>query len=246
MKTIDQIRAEGQVALDKQVAAHAEMLERAELFSTSGLPIPEYIASGNLWGAIGVSYRNDIHNGRTMANAVELFKLFDGKVVPFNCLKNGCTTLHPEKHIPASKGYKRDNYKNSDYAAALNVNHAGDSGHTSAALEFYANVGGKLLKVSIEFGAGYIGKCPKLAPVANISRGFRGSIEARTYNANTNAAALSDTILTYSYGDYGPIKSGADHRYLFVTDTADSDPAECTHALTQLENLAAIVDGASK
>lgn len=259
MKSLEQFRAEQQAAAAKAEAAHVEMLARAELIAAAGFPIPEYIAEGNLYGAVGLTYRNKATAGirepadpRSMAQAVALFRQFaeSGKVVPFHVLKASCTILHPEQHITERlkrEGYKRDAYKSAGYAAELRVVHRVDGHHTTATLEFFAAFGGKLWGVSVEFGRGYIGQCGRLAPKVEIERGFRNEIVARRIFPNADANALADRYLSYSYGgDYGPNKTGADHRFLFVADHDDEGPAECSHALAQLENLAAIVDGVTK
>lgn len=259
MKTIEQFRAEQLAALEKSTAAHAVMLERAGLFAAAGLPIPEYIADGNLYGAICVTYQNPkSHNGeqpRSMSQAVEMFAQFvnANTVMPFHVLKDGSSTLtHPEERMPAKKqesqySYKRDAYKNAGYAAMLEVHHMAESHNTSAQLEFFSTLGGKLFKVSIDFGQGYIGTCPQLAPRGVVTRGYRNVIESRTYQPADVLSGLYDGMLSYSYGgDSGPVKTGADHRFLFVADHDENAPVECSHAVAQLETLAAMVDGTAK
>lgn len=254
MKSLEQFRAEQMAQLEKATAEHAERLQRAEIFGNAGLPIPEYIAEGNLFGSISVTYRNKgaghkPEELRSMGEAVALFRQFaeSGKVIPFHVLKSGCTVLHPESHMSERlkrEGYKRDAYKSAGYAAELRVVHMVEGFHTRATLEFFAAFGGRLFRVSIEFGQGYIGQCPRLAPRVEIERSFGGKTVARRIIQNADAHALADSMLSYSYGgDTGPNKSGADHRFLFVSDTDDDTACECSHAIAQLTNLADIVDG---
>lgn len=246
MKSIEQFREEQA----KSLALHEKMLTRAESFAALGLPVPEYISDSKCHGAIHISYRNNLKELRTMARAVELFGRFANlkTVIPFHVLKDGSfTTLHPELRMPAKKSgtqYKRDAYKNAGYAAKLTITHMGESTHTNAKIEFFALVADDLYSISIEFGTDYIGQCSALRPNRVESRNPRtGRVESRKFNANTNAHALADAFLSYSYGgETGPVSSGSDHRHMFVSDTDENGPVECSHAIDQLENLAAIVD----
>lgn len=257
MKSLEQFKAEQAEALE----AFQKMTARGEAFAAAGFAIPEYIAEGKCHGALHVVYRNrstaginEPANPRNMAQAIDIFRQFAnaGAVLPMHVLKDGySTTLHPESRMPKKKNsaypYKRDAYKSAGYAIELRVNHSGERHHTSASLEFFAMVGGELYSVGVEFGRGYIGTCPTLAPRVKEARGFRGRIEARSYDPHPDARALSDAMLSYGFGgDMGTIKTGADHRFLFVSDHDDEEPDECTHALGQLQNLAAIVDGVSE
>ena len=246
MQSIEQFKAEQIAAMEKATAAHVAKLERAECFSAAGFPIPEYIADGNLYGAIHVTYRNRDAK-RTMLAAVELFGQFVAadKVIACHVLRNGCTLIHPEQHMPARKNYKRDTGRQSGaYAAVLKVWHMGESHSTSAEIKFFAIVGGKLFNVSIEFGTGYIGKCGALAPRVETKRGYANRIESREYKPNPEAYALADSFMFYSFGgDSRLMQTGADHRFLFVADHDETGPVECSHALAQMTNLAEIVKG---
>lgn len=257
MRTLEQFKAEQSKAL----AAFQKAAERAESFAASGFPIPEYVADTKCHGALHVVYRNkstaslnEPANPRTMTQAVELFARFAraGAVLPLHVLKDGMfTTLHPESHMPPKRGgsnpYKRDSYKNAGYVVELRVNHSDERHHTSASLEFFAIVGGELYKVGVEFGTGYIGQCPRLAPHRKETRGRGNRLESLSFEPNTDARTISDAMLSYGYGGgSGPIKTGADHRFLFISDTDDDEPSECTHAIAQLEILADIVDGGGK
>lgn len=249
MKSIEDIRQQH----EKELAAHTAKLAHAERLAALGLPVPEYIADGRTHGAVHVHYRNDCLKPHGMSEAVALFAQYAqaGAVIPFHVLKDGAfTTCHPEAHMPPKKGggnpYKRDSGRHSaGYAARIGVRYDAKRGHTSANLEFFAMVDGKLFSVSVDFGRAYIGACPKLAPVAKVTRGwgYGDRIESRTFEPNRAAYAMADSLLSYGYGeDSGPIKSGADHRYLFVSDTDENGPCEVSHALAQLEILAAEVD----
>lgn len=249
MKSIEEFRAEQEKALTR----HAEMLKRAEAFAVAGFGVPEYIADNKTHGAVHIVYRNRSSGElRNMGAAVDMFKAFanGGAVVAQHVMRDGSFTVcHPEKHMPPKrsglKPYTVDPMHSAPYAARIDVRHMGNERHhTSAVLEFFAMVGGVLYDVSIEFGTGYIGTCPKLAPSAQTQRDARNRIISRRYLPNTDARALSDHYLSYSYGAGGPIADGADHRFLFVADyDDDTQPADCSHALAQLENLAHIVDG---
>lgn len=249
MKSIEDIRAQH----EKELAAHALKLSRAETLAALGLPVPDYIADGRTHGAVHVAYwnQNPKATARGMSEAVALFAQYAqaGTVIPFHVLKDDAfTTCHPEAHMPPKKGgknpYRRDSGRHSSaYAARLGVRFDAERGHTSADLEFFAIVGGVLFSVSVDFGRGYIGACHKLAPVAKVTRGYGDRITARTFQPNTAAYSMADGFLSYSYGgDSGPIHTGADHLYLFVSDTDENGPVECSHAVAQLENLAAEVD----
>lgn len=252
MKTIEEFRAEQQKALE----AHTKRLARGEAFAAAGFQIPEYIAEGKTHGALHVVYRNSVINThRSMADAVEMFANFakSGAVVAQHVMQDGAfTTCHPEKHMPPKRNgnnpYVVDPMHSSPYAVCMGVRHMGENRNTSATLDFFAMVAGELYKVSIEFGTGYIGNCPKLAPSVSEERDHTGRrIISRRYLPNTDARAFSDHYLSYSYGGGGPVAEGADHRFLFVADyDDDTQPADCSHAIAQLENLASIVDGVTK
>jgi hypothetical protein len=246
MQSIEQFKAEQIAAMEKATAAHAARLERADCFANAGFPIPEYIADGNLYGAIGVTYRNRDAK-RNMLAAVELFGQFvaANTVIASHVLRNGSTIIHPEQYMPARKNYKRDTGRQSaPYAALLKVWHMGESHSTSSEIKFFAAIGGKLFNVSIQFGTDYIGKCDALAPHVHVSRDGKNRIQSREYKPNGDAYALADSFMSYSFGgDFGPIKTGADHRFLFVADHDETGPVECSHALAQLTNLAEIVKG---
>lgn len=259
MKSIEQFRAEQAEAMEKSLKAHALMLERAGHFGSLGFPVPEYFSDTRLYGAVCATYRNGNATKpdslRSMSEAVEMFRKFvDAEtVLPFHILQDGYSTfMHPESKMPAKKQesahpYKRDMYRTGGYAALLGVKHMGEQGHTSAELEFFATLGGLLFRISIDFGRGYIGQCPSLAPRAVVKRGYGGRIESRSYESHPDARALSDAFISYSYGgDSGPIKTGADHRFLFVSDHDGDEVSPCSHALAQLEILADIVDGVKK
>lgn len=224
MQSLEQFKAEQLAAMQKAEAAHVELLARAQLFTDAGLPIPDYIAKGNLFGAVSCAYRNKgaghkPEELRSMAQALALFRLFadSGKVIAFHILKAGCTIMHPEQHMTERlkrEGYKRDAYKSTGYAVQVSVTHIHESQHTSAELEFFAAFGGKLWRVSIEFGQGHIGRAPGLAPHMAERRGYGNKLESRSFEPNRDAYGLADGYLSYSYGgDMGPVKTGADHRF---------------------------------
>lgn len=257
MKTIEQFKAEQNEAMEKALAAHTKKLERAAHFANLGLPIPEYIADGTLYGAASVTYRN---NGaghkpeelRSMGAAVALFAQFAeaGLVVAAHVLKNGCTIVHPEslmKQKPRSRNeYKRDTGRHSGaYAAELRASYMHESRSLTASLDFFAILGGQLYGVCIQFGQGYIGKCPRLIPeIVEHRRNYTNRLDSRTLSPNRAAYGMADSLLKYSTGDTGPVENNADHRYLFIADDdpEDAAPVGCTHALAQLKNLAAHVD----
>lgn len=244
MKTIEQLKAEHK----KEISILQVKLQRAGAFENAGMPIPDYLADGKTYGAIGVAYWNRGAPLRSLSDAVELFKKFEAlkMVSPFAVLKNGCTMMHPEAHLPAEKarGYKRDIGRySSDYAVKLSVRHDAEHRNTSANLEFFAIVSGLLYSVCIDFGTEYIGNCSKLAPVSEIQRDARTDrIVSSKFKPNTIAFSLADNYLSFAYGgDPAGRATGADHRYLFVSDT-EGDGAECSHAIGQLENLAGMIE----
>jgi hypothetical protein len=245
MKTIQEFKAEQAAAIIR----HEKMLSRAEHFDKNGLPIPGYIADSKTHGAIHFGYWNR-DNKRTMGEAVSMFAQFVNAktVIPFHVLKDGSfTALHPELRMPAKKNnmnpYKRDSYKNAGYAAKIAVTLNAETRHTTAKIEFFAIVSDELYSIAIDFGSDYIGACHKLSPKIIEERGHANRVVSRKFSANNDAHALSDVFISYSYGgDHGPIATGCDHRFLFVSDTDENEPVECSHALGQLENLSAIVD----
>lgn len=261
MKSIEEFKAEQNAAMEKALAAHTKRLQRAEHFTSAGLPIPEYIADGSLYGAASVTYRNSgagrkPEELRSMAGAVALFAQFvdKGAVIAGHVLRDGCTIVHPETLMPQKPGarsqYKRDEGRNGGaYAAELRAHYMHEGRNLSASLEFFAMLGGQLYGVSIEFGQGYIGKCPRLAPETVEHRHSRTSrLDSRTFKANPVAYGLADSLLSYASGDNGPVKTSADHRYLFLADQdhETAAPIECSHAIAQLANLAEHVDGVAK
>ena len=237
MKTLEQLQAEHAKQIEALKAQHAI----GQIFTDAGLPVPEYIG-GKLYGAIGVTYRKI----GALTAAIDLMTRFP-VLVPFAVLRDGCTILAPESAIKASekkRNYKRDVTRNgADYACQIDVRHINDSpAPTFATLNFYARVRGVLFSVSIEFGKGYIDSCPRLAPQYVINRGRNGRIESATFNANPIVYSMADSLLVYASGDMGPVKTSANHHYLFVSDYGDDEckPAEgATHAIDQLRNLAA-------
>lgn len=228
----------------KERAAFEREQAVAAKVAATGIPMPEYIG-GVLYGALHLTYRNDCAKPRSLADAIELMGQFK-TIVPFNVLRDGCTIMAPEKDLPEkdrAKGYKRDSVRHSSsYAARLDVRHISDSpAPTAARLEFFARAGGMLLNVSIEFGMGYIGACPQMAPMYEVTRHPRtGRIESASFAPNRVVSSMADGVIAFGSGDMGPIKKSADHRYLFVSDHGDDDctPAECSHALAQLQNIA--------
>ena len=175
------------------------------------LGAPEPLSVGKLYGATTAYFSN--RDGRTLAEAVELLKLFP--VVPFNILKDGTTTLlYP------------DVYRAGDYLASVDVNYSRDNiSNTSAKLSFYAVsaklsfyavVGGELFKVGIDFGTGYNGSAPEFTPVAVESYGYRNRVQSRTYEANREWGNKARTVINFGTWETGPVKTSAHHCYLFA------------------------------
>lgn len=253
MKTLEQLRAEH----EKQIAALQAESAIAESIAAAGMPVPDYVG-GKLWGAVNITYRNrtatskdegaSIGSGRrSMSQAIDLFEKF-AEVVPFNVLSDGgCTTMAPQKMLPpkdAAKYTKRHMYSPGDYAVQLQVKHSAEShcgANTKAELEFFAMVGGRLYCVSIEFGTGYIGSCPQLSPITRTARGYRDRVESRSYEPRAEVSAQHDGMISYGHGgDMGPVKTGADHRHLFVAECHDDNLSamECEHARECLRTIA--------
>lgn len=237
MKTIEQLQAEQAKEIEALKAKH----RIGKMFMDAGLPVPEYIG-GKLYGAINVSYRKI----GALSAAINLMARFP-VLVPFAVLRKGFTSIMPESSLagmPDGNQYKRDVARNAaDYAVMVRVGHIVDSpAPTSAKLEFFARIEGTLFNVSIEFGQGYIGACPQLAPEYVVVRGYAHRVESASFKPNSMLYAVGDGFLSYGSGDMGPIKKSDDSRYLFVSDNGgeESAPAECaTHAIAQLRNLAA-------
>lgn len=227
-------QAAERAAFEKQLAVN-------ERVANAGLPaLPEYVG-GLLYGAQLITYRNDRQAPRTLRQAIELFKAFT--VVPAQVLRDGSTMVHPQNELPEKvKRYKQDGCRNmGDYVAEIRVSHISDSpAPTTAKLHFFARASGILFNVEIEFGTGYIGSCPQLRPVVREERARNGRIVSRTFQRNAVLNGAADSYLSYGSGDFGPIKTSADHRYLFVSDMGDADAlgADCTHAVAMLESVA--------
>ncbi len=253
MKTIEELQAQHA----KELAALTAKQGIANTFAGLGLPVPDYISDSKTHGAIHVNYGNNGQGNipeslRSMGAAVAMFAQFAelGMVIPSKVLNDGMfTTVHPEKFMTekmARGGYKIDPYRSSSYAATLRAQYSHDSRNTRAEISFFAMVGARLYAVCVQFGQGYIGMCPKLAPVVKehrFSSGRRGtgSLESRSFEANENARSMSDALLSFGSYEASPVKTQADHRFLFVADTNES-PADCSHAIAQLDLLAEIVD----
>jgi len=225
----------------KERAAFELEQSRANIFIEAGLPVPDYISSGHLHGAVYVTYRNDALNPHGIRGAIDIFKQFP-VIVPCNVLRSSCTMIHPEKHLPEKEqkqGYKRGGCQNGDYAAYVKVDHIRNS-QTKASIEFFAIVGGKLFDVSVEFGRDYIGNCGRLAPNPVETRGRGGRLESRTFNASPLMNGMFDTFISYASGDIGPIKESASHCYFLSAENGEENkpPSDCSHALGMLENLA--------
>lgn len=232
MTTLEQFQAK---QAEELKAFQAKQARDAAILAT-GIPEPTYIG-GKLFGAQTIMYANRGHN-RTLTQALEHFKCFN--IVPFNVLRNGSVILFPEKHLQEKeKNYKRDSYKSGDYAAKIEVGFMKDSpANTFAKLCFFAMQGGILMNVTIEFGTGYIGSCEKLRPRAVESYNGNRAV-SRSYSGNDAMNGFADSVLSYASGDTGPLKTSADHRYLFIAEQEGELPAtECKHALAQLANVA--------
>ena len=218
MKTIEQLQAEH----EKQIAALKAQHAIAQKFTDAGLPVPEYIG-GKLYGAIGVTYRNV----GALSKAVDLMASFP-VLVPFAVLRD--TGRHA-----------------SDYAAKIRVQHIIESpAPTKAEIEFFTRIAGTLFNVSIDFGEGYIGACPQLAPRYVVKRGWANRIESAHFEANPMLYGMADSVLSYGSGDMGPIKKSDDKRYLFVSDHGTDElpmTEGATHCLDQLRNIASQIEG---
>ena len=237
MKTLEQLKQEQA----KEVKALEAQLAAAQLFANAGLPIPDYIGD-SVHGAITAHYRNPAPL-RGLSEALDLFRGFPC-VVPFAVMRAGCCTMLPESRMPEkmkAQGYKRDIARNSaDYAAALRVSHISNS-QTRAELSFFAELGGVLFSVSVDFGRDYIGNCSKLAPKIVENRdGRTNRLNSRTFAANNVAQSMADSVIAFASGDMGPVKESSDHRYLFVADHAEESApgSDFEHACGMLQNLA--------
>ena len=193
-----------------------------------------------MFGARCISYHNDRQAPRTLRAAIELFKGF--AIVPTQVVRNGSTMVHPVKYLPESKqGYKQTERNGGDYVAWVEVDHLPDSlAPTKATLQFFARAADMLLRVTIEFGTGYIGDCSQLRPVCKEKRNPRtGRIESRHFEPNSVLNGAHDSLLAYSSGDIGPIKNSSKHLHFFVGDIEEGEKGEaCSHAVAMLETVA--------
>lgn len=243
MKTIEEFKAEQEAAATKALAAHERKLGIAEAFVKAGLPIPEYMGS-HIFGMLHVAYWNKHYdNPRSMGQAIDLFETFEkaGVVMPLHYMKDDMfTTLAPALWLKDKKKYKKDSYRSAGYACKLGVTYNKDGGHVEAKLEFYALIGGNKFNVTINFGTGYIGTCPALRPETswNSTRtGEAGKLVKVSHNPIANS--FSDHCVNFSYGgsNSGDL-AGADHRYLFLSDTDNDEPSVCGYAIERLRLLA--------
>lgn len=245
MQTLEEFKAEQEAAAAKALAAHERKLGVAEAFVKAGLPIPEYMGS-HIFGMFHVSYWNRDKNPRSMGQAIDLFETFvnSGVVMPLHYMKDGTfTTLAPALWLKDKGKYKKDSYRPQGYACKLGVTYSKDGGHVSAKLEFYALIGGNKFNVGIDFGTGYIGTRSQLMPVTHWNSTRQGE-DGKLVKVSPNliASSLSDQCVNFSYGGGHPGNlSGADHRYLFLSDTDNDEPSVCGYAIERLRLLAETV-----
>lgn len=125
----------------------------------------------------------------------------------------------------------------SDAALALKVDYMHDSRSTSAEFFFYVRVAGKLCRVCLDFEF-------RAAPLARMAPGmnehrhsYSNRVDSRTFSANPALNGYAYQTLSYASGDTGPVKTSAQHVYLFAADDGDTC-REFTEMFLILQNIA--------
>jgi hypothetical protein len=229
MKTLEQLKAE-------QAKQTAELMRQHEAANACPLVPDQVTIVGAGDRAPWVSYKRE-----TLAQALEVFKAFS--VIPSEHFRASSSVIMPREVM--TKRETRDYVENEraqssgPYACWLDVRHYGHANSDSAELVFYAQTGAGPVRVSVKFGAGYIGQCHGLrAVIVSREHDRRGTVIAQKFGRNPEAAAMADHVI--KWGAYeGAKEESAQFSYLFVSDQFETMPgADQSHALAQLSILA--------
>lgn len=228
MKTLEQLKAEQ----DKQTA---ELIRQHETANACPIP-PDSVMVMSTERAPWVSYKRE-----TLTQALEVFKAFT--VIPCEHFRASSSVTMPREVM--TKRETRDYVENEradssgPYAAWVEVTHYSHANSDAAELNFYAQTGAGPVRVSVKFGAGYIGTCAGLRAVIQTSeRDRRGTVIAQKYGRNPIAGPLADKVI--KWGSYeGAKEESAQFSYLFAADQFETMPgADQSHALSMLAILA--------
>lgn len=217
MQTIEQLKA-AQAAQIESLTAQLALSEAAPL-------VPDSVMLDKV--APWLTYRK-----RTLAEALDIFRAYT--VAPMYVAKNSCTEIAPENCFHG----KNMTIKSGPYALSLTVD-MGEGYGPTAKVTFYGMAGDTLARVTVDIeGPDYIGAFKALAPSVTVERDPRGRVVRRTYNRNVLAASIADDVVSFASGCAGPVKTAANHVYLFCSDTEDRAPgSQNRHACGQLQNL---------
>src|SRR5574337_202605 len=222
MESFDELRARHARELDALNRRHA---------IANACPIPPGMVTSETARAPWVSYTVP-----TLADACNIMRAFT--VIPSELWRSGCTMVAPESTMSERDKSRYGEPTSGPWACWIDVS-SGEGFGPSARLVFYAELPTGPVRVNVDFGRGYIGTCPPLAPVWQISRGASGKIYAKSARPNPELHSASDDYVNWSSGDLGPIKESARHSYLFCADQYETMPgAKESHALAQLAILA--------
>ena len=223
MKTIEQLRAEHEKQMTELTASHA---------AAESMPVPPHAVAIMGKRTPWVTYKCD-----SLRAMRELFEQFANagrfRVVNMEDRKGTFRTVAPAiEHDPK---YKTDHM--GDYCAHLDVRHGEGYGPT-VSFVFYVENSGKLYRINCELSElwNY-----KFAPQVHETQGRGNRLESRSFRPNAILSTYANRTLSYGSGDYSPIKTSSDIRYLFIAD----DGADCTEFGRMLECLESI-EGAMK
>ena len=223
MKTLENLKKEHAAAVARLEAEHA-------IAAACPLPPDSVMHFGKR--APWVTFKRT-----TLAEVLEVMRAFT--ITPAEVFRYGSTSICPESELSA-RDRERAISDSGQFACWIDVDQ-GEGYGPSAKLSFFARLAsGALVRIFVEFGAGYIGSCPALGAARHVRRDPRTDrlIESR-FEPNLEARSASDKFIKWGTGTVGPIKTAAHFSYLFCSDTQDEAPgAECSHALAQLEILA--------
>lgn len=223
MKTMDQLKMEQAQAL--------AALERAHAIAAAA-PIPPDMVTSETSRAPWLTYKT-----KTLAEALAIAGAFP-VVVPFESWRGTFTMLKPEELLTAREtaAYSANG---GPYAFSIRVDH-GEHYGPRARLAFFARIDTGMVHTHVEFGAGYIGACPQLRAIVKVTRGRGDRIESKHFEANAEARAVADKVISWATGETGPIRHSAEFEYLFCADRNEPGPADAigSHALAALRTLA--------
>ena len=222
MKTPDQLKVEHA----KQIAT----LEREHATAKALTPPPERVM------ILGKRAPWATYKVATVAHAVNLFKGFAdaGQVVNMEMTKGTFTSIGAAIDSSAGKDAKHVG----DFALALTVNVG--QGFESVRFYFYVKTDIGIVRVCVdfEFRAAHIWKMRPKVVERHTKLTDRVTERERFYTANDALNGYANHVVSFATGDMGPIKTGANHHYLFMAD----DGADCSEFEELFNTLQNMVD----